>query len=269
MRKALVGLMIAATAMTPITTASAQGRGGDGDDRRVERQERRTERAEQREERSQARVERREQRQAQPRFQPQARERNFQPQQRQQQVQQRERFQPQVRERSYQPQRQAQQDRYRGSREFVQRDDRSRTRTYDRSDNRRPSWGGVNRSANRSGTWSGRTYNWNRNGRTYSWNQDWRRDRRYDWYSYRNYNRSLYNLGRYYAPYRGYDYQRFSIGFFLEPLFYSSNYWLGNPGYYRLPPAYPGTQWVRYYDDVLLVDVYSGEVIDVIYDFFW
>ena len=23
------------------------------------------------------------------------------------------------------------------------------------------------------------------------------------------------------------------------------------------------------YDDVLLVDIYSGEVVDVIYDFFW
>jgi hypothetical protein len=33
--------------------------------------------------------------------------------------------------------------------------------------------------------------------------------------------------------------------------------------------AYPGTRWVRYYDDVLLVDVYTGEVVDVIHDFFW
>ena len=56
---------------------------------------------------------------------------------------------------------------------------------------------------------------------------------------------------------------------FLEPLFFSQNYWLGDPGYYRLPPAPPGTRWVRYYDDVLLVDMYTGEVIDVIYDFFW
>ena len=28
-------------------------------------------------------------------------------------------------------------------------------------------------------------------------------------------------------------------------------------------------RWVRYYDDVLLVDIYSGEVVDVIHDFFW
>jgi Ni/Co efflux regulator RcnB len=61
----------------------------------------------------------------------------------------------------------------------------------------------------------------------------------------------------------------FSTGFFLEPLFYSQSYWIGNPYDYRLPPAPPGTQWVRYYNDVLLVDMYTGEVIDVVYDFFW
>jgi len=26
---------------------------------------------------------------------------------------------------------------------------------------------------------------------------------------------------------------------------------------------------VRYYDDVLLIDTYTGQVVDVIYDFFW
>ena len=52
-------------------------------------------------------------------------------------------------------------------------------------------------------------------------------------------------------------------------LFYSQRYWIGDPWQYRLPPAYPGTQWVRYYNDVLLVDVYTGEVIDVIHGFFW
>ena len=29
------------------------------------------------------------------------------------------------------------------------------------------------------------------------------------------------------------------------------------------------TTILRYYDDVLLVDTYSGEVVDVIYEFFW
>ena len=38
---------------------------------------------------------------------------------------------------------------------------------------------------------------------------------------------------------------------------------------YQLPYAPPGTQWVRYYNDVLLVDMYTGQVVDVIHGFFW
>ncbi len=36
-----------------------------------------------------------------------------------------------------------------------------------------------------------------------------------------------------------------------------------------LPPAYGSYRWVRYYDDVILVDLRSGYVVDVIHDFFW
>ena len=102
-----------------------------------------------------------------------------------------------------------------------------------------------------------------------SWNRGWRADRRYDWQCYRTTNRYLFSPGRYYAPYRNYSYQRFNIGFVLDPLFFSDRYRLNDPWQYRLPPAYDGTHWVRYYDDVLLVDSYTGEVIDVIHDFFW
>lgn len=101
------------------------------------------------------------------------------------------------------------------------------------------------------------------------WSRDWRRDQRYDWYSYRSQYRDRYRLGRYYAPYRNYRYNRLSIGFFLGNGFYSSRYWINDPWHYRLPPAYGSLRWVRYYDDALLVDIYSGEVVDVIYDFFW
>lgn len=101
------------------------------------------------------------------------------------------------------------------------------------------------------------------------WNNGWRNDRRYDWRGWRNSNRNIYRLGRYYAPYNGWSYRRFSVGLFLQPLFYSRNYWIGDPWQYRLPAAPYGAQWIRYYDDVLLVDTYTGEVIDVIYNFFW
>ncbi|HLL30631.1 MAG TPA: RcnB family protein [Allosphingosinicella sp.] len=102
-----------------------------------------------------------------------------------------------------------------------------------------------------------------------SWNHGWRNDRRYDWQRYRYSNRDLYRSGRYYSPYRNHRYNRLSIGIFLGRPFYSNNYWLNDPWQYRLPMAPYGTQWVRYYNDVVLVDVYTGEVIDVIYDFFW
>jgi len=102
-----------------------------------------------------------------------------------------------------------------------------------------------------------------------NWNRSWRNDRRYDWQRHRQAHRNYYRLGRYYAPYRDYRYRRLSIGISLGSAFYGSRYWINNPGYYRLPAAYPGTRWIRYYDDVLLIDTYTGEVIDVIYDFFW
>lgn len=110
-----------------------------------------------------------------------------------------------------------------------------------------------------------------RDGRRWDrdWNRGWRNDRRYDWQRWRYSNRHIFRPGRYYAPYRGWNYSRFSIGFLLQPLFYDQRYWIGDPWQYRLPPAPYGTQWVRYYDDVLLVDIYTGEVVDAIYDFFW
>ena len=102
------------------------------------------------------------------------------------------------------------------------------------------------------------------------WNrQAWRSDRRYRWRDYRRAHRSIFRLGRYYAPYRSHYYSRIHIGFFLDSLFFSNRYWISDPWSYRLPEVYGPYRWVRYYDDVLLVDIYTGEVVDVIHDFFW
>lgn len=128
------------------------------------------------------------------------------------------------------------------------------------------------RDASRSGSYDrtrnyDRTRSYNRDSR--QWDRSWRNDNRYDWQRYRATNRNVYHVGRYYAPYRNYSYRRLSIGFALDPLFFGQDYWIGDPGYYRLPAVYGPYRWVRYYDDALLVDIYSGEVVDVIYDFFW
>lgn len=101
------------------------------------------------------------------------------------------------------------------------------------------------------------------------WDNSWRRDQRYDWYSNRQRYGDLYQ-SRYYDPFGSSNgYRRYSIGFNLGSRYYSSNYWLNDPYQYRLPPARGSLRWVRYYNDVLLVDLRSGRVVDAIYGFFW
>lgn len=99
------------------------------------------------------------------------------------------------------------------------------------------------------------------------WNRDWRSDRRYDWRSYRNNHRSTFRLGIYYDPF-GYRYQPFNIGYSMAPVYFGQQYWI-DPALYSLPFPPPGTAWVRYWDDAVLVDLYSGQVVDVIHSFFW
>jgi hypothetical protein len=101
------------------------------------------------------------------------------------------------------------------------------------------------------------------------WDRRWRSNRDYDWAFYRSANRFHFRPGPYYPPFRWHRYSRVQIGFFLDSLFFQPRFFINDPWAYRLPPVYGPYRWVRYYDDVLLVDVYSGEVVDVIYNFFW
>lgn len=183
-------------------------------------------------------------------------------------------------------------DRPEGSREWNGARDRdrgewNRDRDRDRGDwNRdrdRQVW---NRDRNDDRRWDGNDRRWDRDDRRdwrndrfdsrqrwadqRRWDRDWRRDNRYDWQRYRSINRGIYRMPRYYAPY-GWSsgYRSFSIGIRLNNLLYSQSYWINDPGYYRLPPAYGYMRWVRYYDDALLVDVRDGYVVDVIRNFFW
>jgi len=149
-----------------------------------------------------------------------------------------------------------------------QRDhDRNGDRNWDR--NRDGNWNrDRNWDRNRDGNWD-RNRNWDRHSGNHRWNRDWRRDNRYDWNGWRNQHRHVFRMGRYNPPYRDWSYRRLSIGFYLQSGFYGSNYWLDDPWAYRLPPAHGPYRWVRYYDDALLVNIYDGEVVDVLHDFFW
>jgi Ni/Co efflux regulator RcnB len=109
----------------------------------------------------------------------------------------------------------------------------------------------------------------NHRNRTSQWSAShWRNDRRYDWRSHRHHHRSLFHLGFYYDPF-GWSYNPFQIGWRMWPNYYSSRYWISDPWEYRLPYAPPGYRWVRYWDDAVLVDTFTGEVVDVINNFFW
>ena len=101
-----------------------------------------------------------------------------------------------------------------------------------------------------------------------NWSTGWRNDQRYDWRRWRERHRSIFRIGIYYDPF-GWGYRPYQIGWRLWPGYYGRRYWIDDPYEYRLPYAPPGTVWVRYWDDALLVDTWTGEVIDVIHNFFW
>ena len=131
----------------------------------------------------------------------------------------------------------------------------------------RPNGNGYRPGGN---NWNGNSHQWNGNnrGNNHGWDSNrWRNDNRYNWQGWRNSHHDLFR-GRYNAP-RGFHYRSVYAGFFLEPLFYGSSYWLADPYEYRLPPVQWPLRWVRYYNDAVLVDVTSGEVVDSIPNFFW
>ena len=107
-----------------------------------------------------------------------------------------------------------------------------------------------------------------RRGDSQRWRSSWHRDHRYNWRDHRRRHRSLFRLGFYFDPF-GWSYRRHHIGWRLWPSYYERSHWLNDPYMYRLPYAPYPYKWVRYWDDALLVDTWSGEVVDVVHDFFW
>jgi hypothetical protein len=67
----------------------------------------------------------------------------------------------------------------------------------------------------------------------------------------------------------GYGYRRWAVGAALPPVFWGRDYWYADWASLGLPPPPPGAQWVRYGPDMLLVDVQTGQVLDVANDVFY
>ncbi len=95
-----------------------------------------------------------------------------------------------------------------------------------------------------------------------------RRELREDWREYRQRNRNVYRQGRYTGP-RGYRYAPVAIGHRFAPTYYSQRYWVTNYSRYRLPRPGYNQRWVRYGNDVILINVRNGRVIQVYRSFYW
>ncbi len=67
---------------------------------------------------------------------------------------------------------------------------------------------------------------------------------------------------------RGYGYQRWWIGGILPALFLSQAYWFDDYASLGFGPPPYGCEWVRYGPDLLLVNIDSGQIIDVEYGVF-
>jgi Ni/Co efflux regulator RcnB len=68
---------------------------------------------------------------------------------------------------------------------------------------------------------------------------------------------------RYVSPYRNWSYNAVTPGYQLRSGFYTSRYYV-NPGQYRLHAAGRNQRWIRYNNDLLLVNVRNGRVLQVV-----
>jgi len=96
-----------------------------------------------------------------------------------------------------------------------------------------------------------------RSYRSYHQDRDWHGDRHHR------------HHGSYVAPYRNWHYRRVGVGYRLRPVFYSPRYYINDYGYYHVHAPRPWERWIRYGDDLLLVDIRNGRVIDVIPYRYW
>lgn len=98
--------------------------------------------------------------------------------------------------------------------------------------------------------------------------RDARREAREDWRDYRRSNRNAYKRPAYVGP-RGYAYRPVTAGYRFQPAYYGDRYWVRNYSNYRLPAPRAGHRWIRYNNDVAMVDARSGRVVTVYNGFFW
>ena len=132
--------------------------------------------------------------------------------------------------------------------------------------------GRYGRQDYRNTSWNGDRHDW-RDERDHEWHHD------RDWYDHYRGDHYRFYGNRYYAR------QRFAIGYYSAPWGYTTRWWACGD---RLPRSYYGaryvvgdyynyglyapsyaTAWIRVGNDVLLIDMGNGQVLDVVGDLFW
>ena len=118
------------------------------------------------------------------------------------------------------------------------------------------------------------------NNRRNNWNNSNRRnhvgDNRRNTRPHINYDRRNVRARHHYRyrgnPWRwpsGHSYRRWTYGMTVPSLFWGTNYWINDYSYYGLAYPPPGTVWVRYGNDAILIDRYTGEILEVVYGQFY
>jgi Ni/Co efflux regulator RcnB len=72
-----------------------------------------------------------------------------------------------------------------------------------------------------------------------------------------------------YRPPSGYYYRSWGFGDFLPRPWFVRDYWLSNFLDFGLPYPPPGYTWVRVGPDALLIDRFSGRIVQVVRGMFW
>lgn len=133
---------------------------------------------------------------------------------------------------------------------------------YDRHDNRQYYGYDYGRRPNdyRHGNGYGYGYGYDRHS---SWrDRGWRVSWHHGWSGHR-YRAPV----RYYYP-RGYSSRSWSIGIRIPRAYYAPTWYVDYRSYGLAAPPW-GCQWVRVDGDVLLVDLDTGEIVDILYNFYY
>ncbi len=95
-----------------------------------------------------------------------------------------------------------------------------------------------------------------------------RQETREDWRDYRRDHADVYRGPAYRGP-QGYRYRPVTVGYRFAPNYYSRPYWVDYRTYRLAQPRFGYQRWVRYGNDVVLIDTRSGRVVQVYNRFFY